>query len=218
MLPGLAISGMLPAVKEKLLGQQFEDLGQLAQRLGMISIQFQNMRREPRFQKDNAFTNMYQQFLTGTTEDDYEEEVAFALPMDWSKKAIEVPNTWRKEEGENRYDFDVAKSERLFSLLVQEGIIKLPLNHSMLANGGVKSKKYCGLHDTTTHSISECRIFKQMIQKAIQSKQLMFGSRKMQIETEPFPPVNMVSGFFPKGKVKVLTSNKAKEDGTVDPE
>ena len=40
----------------------------------------------------------------------------------------------------------------------------------------------------------------------------------MQIETEPFPSMNMVSGFFPKGKVKVLTSKKAKEVGIVDPE
>ena len=132
---------MLPAVKEKLLGQQFEDLGQLAQRVGMIGSQFQNMRREPRFQKDNAFANMYQQFLADAVEDDYEDEVAFALPMDWSKKGVEVPNTQEKEGDVSRYDIDVAKSEKLFALLVHEGIIKLPPNHSMLAKGGVKSKK-----------------------------------------------------------------------------
>ena len=39
----------------------------------------------------------------------------------------------------------------------------------------------------------------------------------MQIDSEPFPSIGMVAGYFPKGKVKVLTSDRAKEAGAVDP-
>ena len=216
-LPGLAIAGMLPAVREKLFGQHFDDLGLLGQRLGMMGSQFQNMRREPRFQKDNAFAEMYQQFLVGSEEEDYEEEVALALPMDWGKKTVEVPDIWKGEKVRDRCDFNIGQSDKLFALLVQEGIIKLPTDHSMLAKGAVKPKQHCALHDTTSHNLSECRAFKQMIQKAIQSKHLVFGNKKMQIDSEPFPSIGMVAGYFPKGKVKVLTSDRAKEAGAVDP-
>lgn len=99
---------------------------------------------------------------------------------------------------------------------MKEGIIKLPTDHPMQAKGAVRPKTYCGYHDTTTHNLSECRAFKQEVQKAIQSGQLVFGSKKMGVETNPFP-MNMADGFFPKGKVQVLTSDKAKETGAVDP-
>jgi hypothetical protein len=59
------------------------------------------------------------------------------------------------------------------------------------------------------------------IQKAIQEGHLKFDN-KMKLDGNPFPQ-NMV-GFFvnmvtaeEKGKVKVLTSARAKQDGLVDP-
>jgi len=39
----------------------------------------------------------------------------------------------------------------------------------------------------------------------------------MGIDGHPFPRVNMVEFQLAKGKTKVLTSAKAKEDGLVDP-
>jgi hypothetical protein len=60
------------------------------------------------------------------------------------------------------------------------------------------------------------------IQKAIQEGHLMFDN-KMKLDGHPFPQ-NMV-GFSvnvitaeEKGKVKVLTSARARQDGAVDPE
>jgi hypothetical protein len=59
------------------------------------------------------------------------------------------------------------------------------------------------------------------IQKAIQEGHLKFDN-KMKLDGNPFPPnmigfsVSMVAAEE-KGKVKVLTSAKAKQDGSVDP-
>ena len=39
-LAALAVQGMLPTWKEKLLGQEFDNLGQLAQRVAMLNSQF----------------------------------------------------------------------------------------------------------------------------------------------------------------------------------
>ena len=50
-LAALAVQRMLPTWKEKLLGQEFDNLGQLAQRLAALNSQFQSMRRDTQFQK-----------------------------------------------------------------------------------------------------------------------------------------------------------------------
>jgi hypothetical protein len=92
----------------------------------------------------------------------------------------------------------------------------------MLRPDGVKDKKYCGFHDRNSHSINECRVFRARIQKAIQEGHLKFDN-KMKLDGNPFPrnmigfSVNMVNVADPKGKVKVLTSEKAKQGGSVDP-
>jgi hypothetical protein len=60
------------------------------------------------------------------------------------------------------------------------------------------------------------------IQKAIQEGHLKFDN-KMKLNDNPFPQnmigfsINMVNAVEGKGKVKVLTSAKAKQDGSVDP-
>jgi hypothetical protein len=60
------------------------------------------------------------------------------------------------------------------------------------------------------------------IQKAIQEGHLKFDN-KMKLDGNPFPQnmigfsVSMVNAVEKKGKVKVLTSAKAKQDGSVDP-
>jgi hypothetical protein len=91
----------------------------------------------------------------------------------------------------------------------------------MLRLDGVKEKRYCGFHDRNSHCINECRVFWMRIQKAIQEGHLKFDN-KMKLDGNPFPQnmigfsVNMVTPEE-KGKVKVLASARAKQDGSVDP-
>ena len=48
-LAALAVQGMLLTWREKLLGQEFDNLGQLAQQVAALNSQFQNMRRDIQF-------------------------------------------------------------------------------------------------------------------------------------------------------------------------
>jgi hypothetical protein len=138
----------------------------------------------------------------------------------WGKEPLTVNQRWIKQ-AKGTYDFDVTKADKLFEFLVIEGRIKLPDGHSMLRPDGVKEKRYCGFHDRNSHSINECKVFRVRIQKAIQEGHLKFDN-KMKLDGNPFPQnmigfsVNMVTAEE-KGKVMVLTSAKAKQDGSVDP-
>jgi hypothetical protein len=221
-LAHMAVAGMLPAIREKLFGMEFDNLGQLSQKLSLMSNQAYGFKKDTRFAKHHDIAVIYNQFLekADQVEDfDDDEEVAAAEIM-WGKEPLTF-NQRRIKQTKGTYDFDVAKADKLFEFLVKEGRIKLPEGHSMLRPDGVKEKCYCGFHDRNSHSINDRRVFRMRIQKAIQEGHLKFDN-KMKLDGHPFPQnmvgfsVNMVTAEQ-KGKVKVLTSARAKQDGSVDP-
>ena len=77
-LAALAVEGMLPTWKEKLLGQEFDNLSQLAQRVATLNSQFQSMCRDTRFQKSTIVAEAYNPYLVDDSYEDEEEEVAVA--------------------------------------------------------------------------------------------------------------------------------------------
>jgi hypothetical protein len=192
-LADMAVAGMLPAIREKLFGMEFDNLGQLSQRLSLMSNQAYGFKKDSRFAKHNDIADIYNQFLERADqvegfEDD--EEVVGAEIM-WGKELLTMNQRWIKQ-AKGTYDFDVTKADKLFEFLVKECRIKLPEGHSMLRLDGVKEKRYCGFHDRNSHSINDCRVFRMRIQKAIQEGHLKFDN-KMKLDGHPFPQ-NMV-GF-----------------------
>jgi hypothetical protein len=215
-LDGMTVGGMLPAIREKLFDMEFDDLGQLSHRLSLMSNQAYGFKKDSRFVKHNDIADIYNQFLERADQgDEYEdEEEIAATEIVWGKEPLTVNQRWIKK-AKGTYDFDVTKADKLFEFLVKEGQIKLPEGHSMLRPDGVKEKKYCGFHDRNSHSINECKVFRMRIQKAIQEGHLKFDY-KMKLDGNPFLQnmigfsVSMVNAVEEKGKVKVLTSAKAK--------
>ena len=68
---------MLPTWREKLLGQEFDNLGQLAQRVATLNSQFQSMRRDTRFQKSTIVAEAYNPYSIDDGYEDEEEKVAW---------------------------------------------------------------------------------------------------------------------------------------------
>jgi hypothetical protein len=216
-LADMAVEGMLPAIREKLFGMEFDNIGQLSQRLSLMRNQAYGFKKDSRFAKHTDIADIYYQFLERADqgeEFDDDEEIA-ATEMMWGKEPLTVNQKWIKQ-AKGTYDFDVTKADKLFEFFVKEGRIKLLEGHSMLRPDGVEEKRYCGFH-----SINDCRVFRMRIQKAIQEGHLKFDN-KMKLDGNPYPQnmvgfsVNMVTAEE-KGKVKVLTSARAKQDGSVDP-
>jgi hypothetical protein len=126
-------SRVLPAIREKLFGMEFDDLGQLSHQLSLMSNQAYGFKKDSRFVKQNDITDIYNQFLERAdqgSEYDDEEEIA-AAEIVWGKESLTVNQRWVKQ-AKGTYDFDVTKADKLFNFLVKEGRIKLPEGNPQL--------------------------------------------------------------------------------------
>jgi hypothetical protein len=88
-LAGMAVAGMLPAIREKLFGMEFEDLGQLSHRLSLMSNQAYGFKNDSRFVKHNDIAEIYNQFLERADQaEEYEddEEIA-ATEIVWGQRS-----------------------------------------------------------------------------------------------------------------------------------
>jgi hypothetical protein len=186
-----------------------------------MSNQAYGFKKDTRFNKQHDIADICNQFLekADQMEDSDDDQEIAATEIMWGKEPLTMNQRWIKQT-KGTYDFDVTKADKLFEFLEKEGRIKLPEGHSMLQPDWIKEKRFCGFHDRNSHSINDCRVFRMRIQKAIQEGHLKFDN-KMKLDGHPFPQnmisfsVNMVTAEE-KGKVKVLTSARARQDGAVE--
>jgi hypothetical protein len=157
----LAVQGMLLTWREKLLGQEFDNLGQVVQRITMLNRQMQSMRRDTQFQKGAMTIKTYSPYMAEEDYEEDEEEVA-AAEWNWGKKVVMVQNPWGRENEES-YDFDITMVDKLFDFLLERAQIKLPPNHVMLPLEQLRNKKFCKYHNATSHTTNDCIIFRQHI-------------------------------------------------------
>ena len=140
--------------------------------------------------------------------------------VDWVWKYSEYI-AWAKnkstEEEKNKFNFDITKADKIFDYLLEKGQIKLSGNHRIPSAEELKKKRYCKYQNYNTHNTNDCKVFRDIIQQAINKGKIGLEKTKggVGIEGHPFP-ANMVSSSFPKGKFKVLTSKRAKETKVVD--
>jgi len=91
-------------------------------------------------------------------------------------------------------------------------------NHVIPLAEMLKKIKYCKWHNATSHRTNGCKVFRQQLQSAIEYRRIKFDNSKaqksMKIEQHPFP-ANMLDA---KGKTKVLMSQIAKKNASVDPQ
>jgi ABC-type transporter Mla subunit MlaD len=91
-LADMAIAGMLPAVREKLFGMEFDNLGQLSQKLSLMSNQTYGFKKDTRFNKQHDIADIYNQFLEKADQmedSDDDQEVAAAEIM-WGKEPLTI--------------------------------------------------------------------------------------------------------------------------------
>ena len=89
----------------------------------------------------------------------------------------------------NTYSYDVTKSDEIFDLLVNEGIIVVPKGLEMPPIEQQKRRVFCKFHGYLGHNTSRCFSFRDSVQKTLDEGRLKFGdklNKPMQIDADPF--------------------------------
>ena len=115
-------------------------------------------------------------FVDEAEDSDSDEEPVIGFD-EWvkNKKLISCPFGQKELK---KFTFDVTKAHRIFDLLLQEGQIKLSPNHVIPSAEELKKIKYCKWHNATSHSTNECKVFRQQLQSAIESRRIKFDGSK----------------------------------------
>ena len=127
---------------------------------------------------------------------------------------------FRSKKEPESYGFDITKADKIFDLLLSEGLIKLKAYHKIPSEEELQNMKYCKWHNATSHDTNECKVFRQQIQLAFEQGKLKFENPKktMKIDQHPFA-TNMVDVARDKSlpQAKILTSSSARKSGAVEP-
>ena len=139
--------------------------------------------------------------------DEEQETVASAAWIQNNKKLVTCLFGKKKPES---FGFDITNANKIFDLLLLEGLIKLKPYHKIPLEEEFKNMKYCKWHNATSHDTNECKVFRQQIQLAFEQGKLKFETpkRTMKIDQHPFA-TNMVDVTKEKNppQAKVLTSS-----------
>jgi len=99
------------------------------------------------------------------------------------------PEEPKKEKYPSKtYSFDVTKSDEIFYLLVNEGIIVVPKGLKMPPIEQWKKMSFCKFHGYLGHNTSRCVSFRDSLQKSLDEGRLKFGDKSnkpMQIDANP---------------------------------
>ena len=118
------------------------------------------------------------------------------------------------------FGFDITKADKIFDLLLSEGLIKLKPYHKIPSEEELKNMKYCKWHNATSHDTNECKVFCQQIQLAFEQGKLKFEApkRTMMIDKNPFA-TNMVDMTKEKSppQAKIPMSSSAKKSRAIYP-
>jgi hypothetical protein len=90
------------------------------------------------------------------------------------------------------FDFDVAKAEQIFDLLLKEKQLKLLENHKKPMAQELQGRPYCKWHHLFTHATNDCKELRRQIQLAIEQGRLILSQHTIKVDSQPFPQANMV--------------------------
>ena len=107
-------------------------------------------------------------YVEYSANDESEEEQETVASAEWiqnSKKLVTCPIGKKEPES---YGFDITKADKIFDLLLSEGLIKLKTYNKIPSEDELKNMKYCKWHNATSHDTNEYKVFRQQIQMAFE--------------------------------------------------
>ena len=117
-----------------------------------------------------------------------------AFLVQWTKATKPLRCQWvRQPDAAAGYDFDVAKIEQIFDLLMKEGHLTPMPGHQAPSAEETRGRKYYKWHNSLdSHTTADCRTLRTQIQRAIEQGRLVYVRAPMKVDQTPFLAVNMI--------------------------
>jgi hypothetical protein len=100
-------------------------------------------------------------------------EEVYAAEFVWPSKeksyscsSLKPASKGRQEE--IKFTFDVSKCDQIFDEMLKSGNIKL--THTIPPLEELKRRAYCKFHNSFSHAINDCNVFRRQVQSAIKDR------------------------------------------------
>jgi hypothetical protein len=178
----LAFSGLHSHIKERLEGYDFFTVTQVHQR----ALAAESQSKESQESHKHHRPNMHALECNSNSSDNESKEVytaEFARPSKDKSHACSTLMPIHKNQQEEKFNFNVSKSDRIFDQLYKNGYIKM--SHMLPPLEEIKRRAFCKWHNSFSHAMNDCNVFRRQIQSAINEERLPL--RAMQVDHNPFP-------------------------------
>lgn len=113
------------------------------------------------------------------------------------------------------YTFDITKCGERFDLLVKIGHIIIPHSLKSIPLEQRKNIGFCKYHNLLGHKTSQCLIFRDLVQKALNDGRLQFGEKPKSSMKVDSDPIQMDEAYYaePIGTLMVEVIDSSNIDG-----
>src|SRR3954467_10853353 len=198
----MAAGGLDYSIRKKLDTQYLRDMAQLADRVRQVKRLKAEKARANKSHKKERIAYIEAEDPEGETfEESYSfEEVEINLAElkeapPYACKLLNPANGKNPVENDKNdrfpkktYTFDITKCDEIFDLLVKDGQMILPPNSKIPPLEQRKKRSFCKYHGFLGHKTSQCFLFRDLIQNAINDGRLKFADKTkshMRVDTNP---------------------------------
>jgi hypothetical protein len=182
-LADICLKGLRSSIRDKIEGSDFLLVALVQVRALIVENRMNKEKDNFKLRRSNVHIIDYD----SDSSNDSDKEV-YATEFVWPSKeksysCSSLKPTSKAQQEEIKFTFDVSKCDRIFDELLKSGNIKL--THPIPPLEELKRRAYCNFHNSFSHAISDCNVFRRHIQSAINEGCLTF--HEMQVDKAPFP-------------------------------
>ncbi|KAK2422492.1 hypothetical protein QL285_033024 [Trifolium repens] len=194
----MAAGGLDYSIRKKLDTQHLRDMAQLADRVRQVERLRAEKARNSKYHKTEKVA--YVETLDSDQEYDVSYEDVEQGEIDLAElkpgppytcKLLKPSNGKNPVEPKNdkyvskTYTFDITKCDEIFDLLVTDGQIVVPKGVKIPPLDMRKKRGYCKYHNFLGHRTSQCVLFRDLVQKALNEGRLKFGEKPKAAKADP---------------------------------
>jgi hypothetical protein len=195
-LADICLKGLRSSIRDNIEGFDFLSVAQVQVR-ALVVVNRMNKEKD-NFKSRHSNVHIIDYDSDRSNDSDKEVYVAeFVWPSkekSYSCSSLKLASKGRQEE--IKFTFDVSKCDCIFDELIKS--INIKLTNTIPPLEDLKRRAYFKFHNSFSHAINDCNVFRRQVQSAINEGRLTF--HEMQVDKAPFP-INTMD--LPQPKVLV---------------